>query len=314
MRNRLPSGRNGLALVFVLMVVLAVTGLATIGLNLALAEVRLASAVRHRVGSELLAEGSVALAMLPDPPGSSGAYGPNGGAMGPTDSFGAWASGEAGSTVDWLSPELALVRAWGRTPGAPAERWAGTLGWVLDPSVQLAAGARPVASGGTVEIPDGFAPAVDTCGPPHPTPWGPGPLPLRWTSPLDLALGWRGRRPPSIGEMETLSLLDRQGSLLLLDTLAAAVLDSAGPVLAVAPGDLTLRPETYLAGLLLVAGDLRIEPSARFEGIVRVLGRVTLETGAELVLSRCRALVGLERTGWGEGLHPVHGFVGLVPL
>jgi hypothetical protein len=85
-------------------------------------------------------------------------------------------------------------------------------------------------------------------------------------------------------------------------------------VLAVAPGDLTLSPESYLSGLLLVAGDLRIAPSARFVGMVRALGRVTVDPGAELLLSPCRAVVGLERTGWSEGLRPVHGFVGLVPL
>ncbi len=314
MKYRAPLGRDGLALVFVLMVVLAITGLATVGLNLALAEARLASAVGHRVGSDLLAEGTVALAMWADPSETSPpsvAFGASGFSL---ESAGAWESGDAGASLSWLSSEVALIRAWGRTRGAPSERWAGTLGWVLDPSVQLAGNWAPVAVGGTMDAPTGFAPAIDTCGLPPTASWGPGPLPDRWNSPLDLALGWRGPRPPTATELEKLSSLDRDGSLLLLGDGAAAGLDSAGPVLAVAPGDLTLVPESYLSGLLMVAGDLRIAPTARFVGVARVLGRMTVDSGAELVVSPCRASRGLERTGWGEGLRPVHGFVGLMPL
>jgi hypothetical protein len=307
MRGGAPGGSDGLALVFVLMVVLAVTGLATVGLNLALAEARLAAAVRHRVASDLLAEGAAAFAMsvTPSPAPDSSA--------GPSDAHPTWRSGESAAAVAWLSPEVALVRAWGRARGAPSERWTGTLGWALDPAAHFGAGTA-LAAGGGIDLPPGFAPVVDTCGSSPPIHPGPGPLPARWTSPLDLALGWRGGRVPSASELESLRRLSSEGALRLLGDRVSAGPDSAGPVLAVAPGDLTLAPDARLSGLLVVAGDLRIAPSAGFAGVLRVLGTITVDAGADVVLSGCVAERGLERTGWGRGLHPIHGFVGLIPL
>lgn len=311
MKDSVPVGSRGLAVVLVLMVILAVTGLATIGLNLALAEARLAAAVQQRVGSDLLAEGAVALAMRAPPPAASD---PSEGWVVSFDSVRTWSPGRLGASLQWLSTELALVRAWGRVRGAPAGRRIGALAWGMDTAIPLGPGMPGVAVGGAFTAPPGFTLGADSCGSSPGVVPGPAALPDRWTAPLDLALGWRGPRPPSARELDGLSFLDGEGVLLLLADGNLSTPDPVGPALAIAPGDLTLVPGADLAGLLLVAGDLHLAPTARFTGVARVLGRMTVEAGAEVVVSGCRAETGLRATGWSNGLRPVHGFVGLAPL
>ncbi len=308
------GSRDGFVLVLVVLVVLAVSGLGTIGLKLALAESRLGTAVRLRVGSDLLAEGALAMAMAtplaretPGPMDSAGSVG------GPLDTGSGWTSGASGSSVEWLTDEIALVRAWGRASGARTERRIGTLVWALDGSRQPDFGGPGIGVDGSVQAPEGFSPAVDSCGlVPGPTPLGP--LPPRWTAPLDLELGWRGRRPPSGSELSALGALSVVGSLVLIDEAERSVADSLGPALIVASGSVILEPGAHVTGLLIVPGTLTVRTGARLAGVLRILGDLTVEPGAEVRISPCLAGTALDSTGWASGLRPLHGFVGRIAV
>ena len=309
------GGRSGFVLVLVMMVVLAIGGLGTIGLNLALAESRLATAVRLRVGSDLHAEGELALAMAGISQAGTGGRADSAGAGGPSPDLGfPWTSGASGSSVEWLTGEIALVRAWGRATGARAERRIGTLAWALDGSGEPYLEGPAIGVGGPVQVPEGFSVQVDSCGLPGPVLTPLGALPPRWTAPLDLELGWREPRPPSDAELAALGVLSEAGSLRLIDDTAGAIADSLGPALIVATGGVTLDPVAHVTGLLIVPGTLTVRSGARLSGVVRSLGGLIVEPGAEVRASPCVAGAALEATGWAVGFRPLHGFAGRIPL
>lgn len=326
------AGREGVALVLLLVLLLALTLLGQGILILARRELGASSAFLHATRAEEAAHGAVYLGMERIP-SSTGAE--------PSDTL---ASLEARWTTDgiwqgvgirWLGPELFLLEGEGRSRGWPGSRVLAALGWRLDPASRIRAFRGGVELGGQVLAapaavmeasdvdvpPEGWEPE-DCWGSQEPpgVPPSPAGLPLASTlEPPDTSASAVGSEIPPLGLLTGPELLDRsrgEGSWasdgrftgtsagcpdtdppLLLASGADLVLAGAARVCGIllVGGDLRLSEGAVVRGLTLVGGSLIIEAGSRFEGMARIGGALVVEDSGILRIRSCpvfRALAG----------------------
>jgi hypothetical protein len=270
--------RRGFILPVVLLLLVAVSGLATVALVVARGEVALESGDFRYLGERLRWRG--ALDRVLD--GSSG--GPWGGSE--------EALAEGAANLVLLPAGFVLI------PGGPAPGPAyQSLAWALDPDEVSA--ALP----GAVEVGWGVpGPGVEIGGGGCET--GPWETPVRVrlpeaAPPADPPLD----APPRVGPVGVASLLPRSQPLDIVgETLPPALQPGTyalppgsrirageGAGLLLVPGDLTLAGDARWVGLLMLAGELRLEDEARIEGIALVGERLRIQDEARLLGCRARA-------------------------
>ncbi len=209
--------------------------------------------------------------------------------------------GELGRSVSyrWVvtatAPEIALVEAAGEAGGGP--RWeAARVYWRADPDVRSASLDAVVTSEGGIE---GDAAAV-LAGPDEDgsgdgergSACGPDTLP-----PLAPATSLPPDDAAAHGVLPSLGLLDGTALLERAERAGAGVrtslpaqdpaVDEGGLAVRLSTTDLRIAAGARAEGLLLVGGDLILEPGAEVVGAVRVRGGVRLAEESRIVGDRC---------------------------
>jgi hypothetical protein len=292
-------GRDGVVLVLLLVLLLALTLLGQGILILARRELTASRTFLHATRAEEAAHGAVYLGLERVPP-SPGAGSPS--ILTPLDSR--WTTDGIWRAVGirWLGSELFLLEGEGRSRGWPGTRFLGALGWKLDPASRLQAFRGGVELGGLlVTAPTAVTDASGVGLPP--TGWDPDdcpplagpsgllpssdPLPLvAILSPPDSAGALAGWRIPSLGLLTGPELLARAGAEGALAADGRYTGPSAGcrgtdpPLLLASGSDLALGGEVRVCGILLVDGDLRLADGAAVQGLALVGGDVIIGAGS----------------------------------
>jgi hypothetical protein len=269
---------RGFILPVVLLLLVAVSGLATVALVVARGEVALESGDFRYLGDRLRWRGG--LDRILD--GSS------------REPWGGSEEAPAGGDGDMvLLPGGFVLIPGGLAPG-PAYR---SLAWALDPEEVSASlpGAVEVGwgvPGAGVEI------GAGECAPES---WE-APVRMRRPDPMPPANPLLDS-PPRVGPVGVTSLLSLSQALDVVGealppvvqpgTYALApgsrIRSGEGTGLLLVPGDLTLAGYARWVGLLMILGDLALEGDARIEGIALVGGRLRIQDGARLLGCRPRA-------------------------
>jgi hypothetical protein len=274
--------RRGFILPVVLLLLVAVSGLATVALVVARGEVALESGDYRYLGERLRWRGALDRVL------DGSTSGPWGGQR--------EAPVEGGGDLVLLPGGFVLIPG-GPGPGPVYQ----SLAWALDPEEASAAlpGAAEVGwgvPGSGVEVGGGEC---------APEPWETlvRVRPPDAAPPADPALD----PPPRVGPVGVASLLPRS---LALDVVGEAlppgvqpgtyalppgsrIRSGEGAGLLLVPGDLTLAGDARWVGLLMIVGELALEEEARVEGISLVGGRFRIDDGARLLGCRPRALEAL---------------------
>jgi hypothetical protein len=325
----MPCSRGG-AIPAVLLLLLALTGLAYGVLGLAISELRTVSANRH-----------LARAMLGAKAGAVRGFQSLDSLLLDTVRLrnGAIAGGETPEGIlyaadfRWLGSEYFLLEATGGSSGWPGRRQIGWIGWALDPIARVDALGAGMSTGGPLEVGPAstiavsvadtdalgwpadaclpFKPALDSLYRDRDLPlWAPIPvLDTGKTEESDV---------PGIGLLTGAEVLARAADEgnplpsssatpggLCMEGGGRALWFSEGSasfgegewcgVVAVA-GDLTLGQGVHLQGLALVGGNLLLEEGGRFDGMARVAGAAIVADGSELLISACVATAVLSTT------------------
>jgi hypothetical protein len=314
------ESRRGVALPFVLFVLLGLTTLGHAALLLARREMRSSWALAHGARAEAAAEVALKLGM---------------GAVDPySDQRPRWetlslASGETEDgnpfecVLRWLDQEFLLLEGVGRSRGWPGKRQKALVGWSLSPIGRMAVLEAWAEIGGRVTSTEGGAAGpAPLSGPPHG--WDAGDCDPFQTA-LD-SLFPRGGLPPtrplkesgafwevSPTPIPSLGLLAGDRLLAMAEALvptpvyppgeenALGCPDRGNPALLGSPRSLELS-DGRLCGILVVEGDLRLSSRARFQGLVLVSGDLILDDGG--------VLEGMARVGGGIRLSGSGAFRG----
>jgi hypothetical protein len=317
------STEGGGAIAVVLILLLALSGVAHGVLVLALRELRTVTATRHAWSATVAARGGLvrgfqrldSLILLGEVP---------------VDGLLTWLEVPEGqrheSRLRWLGPEYLFLEASGGSQGWPGKRSVGWVGWVLDPVTRVR------SFGGMLETVQGLRVVNGTV-----PPLSPPAIPTGWPSELCEALlatfsdqmapeglpTWAylpegeasvesNPEIPGLGLLDGVALLSRaeewarkegeegspspgmcpvsRGIDLIAATETFVVSEGTRCGLLLAAEDLVLRGDAVFQGLALVAGDLSVQGEARLEGMARVRGAVTLTDGETLRGSPCGAL------------------------
>lgn len=315
-------GCSGVALPFVLLLLLALTGLAHGGLALSRGSALLARGRAERLRTELLAEGAARAAV-------AGLAGPERGALP--------APGEA-RTRPGYSPAPGLEsrivhrrlgREWHlleaeatvRTPHGRVRAAVSRLAWILDPVARVGAVGAALEHGGRLEVGEGSPvdgsafwelPGVD-----------PSSVCVAYRAALDSVVSRSGIRhagrlgggsdpaggpsgaPDPYGRTPGIGLLSGAALARLIEEGGAAAGAAAPGNLAldgtdrtgifVVGGDLTVGVAATLRGVVLVGGDLELAEAARVVGWVRVRGGARLRRGSGIRGSGCEVALALGR-------------------
>ena len=320
--------RGGFVLPLFLMLLLALTLLGHGTLILAELEIRAVRAFQHSVRAGYAAEGGIVGALdhpegLPGPPAI--------GAHFPLPS--GWFRGDlwSGASLRWLSTEFFLLEGTGRSRGWGGIRKLAAVGWALDPVTRVGAfGAGIESDGGLFQSPGAEVSASSVLELPHgwdsiacegfrgelDSLFSGSPLLLRVPLPPGdtLVPGVLSPIPP-LGLLPGLELLSRGGDPRLppAGALTApgcppseeAVFWSTGSDLEVGggqlcgllvvEGDLRIKRDASVQGLVLVGGNLFLDAGGRFEGLARVRGAVRVESTATLNISGCPVIRALSQ-------------------
>ncbi len=311
-----------MALPFVLLLLLALTGLAHGALALSRGGALLARARAARLRAGLLADGALRVAeselsgldrgVLP-PPGEARSR-PG---LSPAPGL------DSRIVHRRLGPEWHLLEAAAiaRTPWGRAREGAVRAAWILDPLARIAGVPAVLEHGGRLEVGEGSVVDGSSFGePPEGSPAG-ACAPYRAALDAVAARGGvrgaerlrpgpgAGRAPPGSPD----SYARTPGIGLLSGSAVAALLEAGGGTggatasggltldgverkgIVVVDGDLSLRAGSSLRGVVLVGGDLELAEASRILGWARVRGGVRLRRGTRISGSGCAVGVALER-------------------
>ena len=341
-------GREGFAIVAVLIVALGLLLLAQGALALSGRELAASRLEARLVGRRLAARSAVALPLLGDtlPQLSwtprvvaSGSHGPY-----------AWRT-----EAQRLGYEMVLLTGVAQEDHLPREARTGAVVWAMNPTERVAAAEAVIEAAGGAEL-EGLVTTTGFLDPPGPlatvpcraelkaldslgvrvprpvgplrsSPEGEVPLPSLGLLPGDSLLGRSG---VSVEGVMSLATWGRDGVCRERPTISGSRSVPAGPcpassVVVGSPGDLTLRGGegwgvlvvvgtlrlevgTYFSGFALVGGDLVVEDGATFQGMGRVQGRLRLRNGGSVLGSACSAALALRAAV--ELRHPVRLLAG----
>jgi hypothetical protein len=269
---------RGFILPVVLLLLVAVSGLATVALVVARGEVALESGDFRYLGERLRWRGALDRVLDGS---SSGPWGgpeeapvegngdmvmlPGGFVLFP----GGLAPGPAYRSLAWtLDPEEVSASL----PGAVEAGWG-----VTGPGVETGAGEcapGPWEALVRVRSPEAMPPAEPPLDPPPRI----GPVGVASLLPRSRALGVVGEALPSMVQPGTYALPP-----------GSRIRSGEGTGLLLVPGDLTLAGHTRWVGLLMILGELALEEEARIEGIALVGERLRIQDGARLLGCRPQA-------------------------
>ena len=301
------GGREGFAIVAVLIVAIGLLVLAQGALALSGRELAASRLEARLVGRRLAARSAVALPLLGDtlPQLSwtprvlaSGSHGPY-----------VWRT-----EAQRLGSELVLLTGVAREDYLPHEARTGAVVWAMNPTARVAAAEAVIETAGGAEL-EGIVTTTGFLDPPEPSATVPCRAELRALDSLrvrvPLPVGPLRLSPegevalPSLGLLPGDSLLGRSG----ISAEGVMSLPASSAVFG-SPGDLTLRGGegwgvllvagtlrlelgTYFSGFALVGGDLVVENGATIQGMARVMGRLRLRNGGSVLGSACSAALAL---------------------
>lgn len=325
----MPHSRGG-AIPAVLLLLLALTGLAYGVLGLAISEIRSVSANRH-----------LAMATLGAKTGAVRGFQSLDSLLLDTVRLrdGAVAGGETEEGIlyaadfRWLGSEYFLLEATGGSSGWPGKRRIGWIGWALDPVARVDALGAGITTGGPLEVgsasrigvsvadTDALGWPADACLPIKPALdslyrdrdlplWTP--IPAHDTGQVEesevpgigLLTGAEvmaraadeGNPIPSGGVAPRGPCMEGGGGALWFSQGSTSFGEGEWCGVVVVAGDLTLGQGVHLQGLALVGRNLLLEEGGRFDGMARVAGAAIVADGSELLVSACAAAMVLSTT------------------
>lgn len=312
----------GVALPFVLLLLLALTGLAHGGLALSRGGAVLARARSARLRAGLLAEGALRVA-------EAELYGLDRKRLPPPGEARSWAGLSPAPGLETrivhrrLGPEWHLLEAaaTARTPWGRAREGTARVAWILDPLARIARVRAALEHGGRLVTGEGSV--LDGSSFSEPPKGSPAGACAPYRSAIDAAVvggGVREAEPLPVGPDATAApagspdaYARTPGIGLLSGSALAALVEGGGGTggtavsggltlegverdgILVVAGDLSLRDGSSLGGVVLVGGDLELAQGSRILGWARVRGGVRLGRGTRIRGSGCAVGLALDR-------------------